>query len=174
MHEIQYTFRKAGLQDQAAVWEILQEAIVRRKQDGSNQWQDGYPNPQVVLKDIEAGAGYVLLRAEEIIGYCAVLINDEPAYAGIEGKWLTEGDFLVVHRIAVASKYAGQGLARKILEFIEEVAIAESIFSIKADTNFDNAPMMKTFDKMGYVYCGEVYFRGSPRRAYEKILTPDS
>jgi hypothetical protein len=28
--------------------DILQQAIARRKADGSNQWQDGYPNPEVI------------------------------------------------------------------------------------------------------------------------------
>ncbi len=32
----------------APIWEILQDAILRRKKDGSNQWQDGYPNPESV------------------------------------------------------------------------------------------------------------------------------
>jgi hypothetical protein len=30
------------------IWIILQQAIARRKADGSNQWQDGYPNPEVI------------------------------------------------------------------------------------------------------------------------------
>jgi hypothetical protein len=38
------------------------------------------------------------------------------------------------------------------------------------DTNFDNLPMLNIFEKLGYTYCGEVYFRGSARRAYEKVL----
>ena len=40
----------------------------------------------------------------------------------------------------------------------------------KLDTNFDNAPMLKILDKLGYTYCGEVFFRGSARKAFEKIL----
>ncbi len=40
------------------------------------------------------------------------------------------------------------------------------------DTNFDNTPMLRILEKLGYTYCGEVYFRGSARRAYEKVLAP--
>jgi hypothetical protein len=31
---------------------ILQQAIARRKADGSNQWQMVIPNPEVILNDI--------------------------------------------------------------------------------------------------------------------------
>ncbi|QMU31220.1 GNAT family N-acetyltransferase [Adhaeribacter radiodurans] len=165
-----YSFRKATTSEIPAIWEILQQAILRRKADGSNQWQDGYPNPEVILADIEKGIGFVLTAEEKIVGYSAVIMNDEPAYAAIEGKWLTNADFVVVHRVAIADKYAGKGLAKKILEFIEELALDNNIYSIKADTNFDNVAMMKTFEKSGYTYCGEVYFRASPRKAYEKVL----
>jgi len=166
-----YEFRKALITEQAPIWDILQQAIARRKEDGSRQWQDGYPNPDVVRKDIETGIGFVMTEGDTIVGYAAVLINDEPAYAGIEGKWLTNEDFVVVHRVAISQDHLGNGLSGKMLTFIEDYAVSNGVYSIKADTNFDNMAMMKIFEKQGYVYCGEVYFRGSARRAYEKVLT---
>ena len=165
-----FQFRKATLPEIPQIWEILQKAIQRRKEDGSNQWQDGYPNPEVIKADIEKEVGFVLTEGENLVGYCAVLINDEPAYAGIEGKWLSDEDFVVVHRIAIAQEYLGKGLAKEMIKFIEEFAIQNNIYSVKADTNFDNLAMMKSFENSGYAYCGEVYFRGSARRAYEKVL----
>lgn len=167
---MEYQFRKAELKDIAAIWDILQQAIIRRKEDGSDQWQDGYPNPVVVQKDIEGATGYVLTWEDTIIGYCAVLANDEPAYENIEGEWLTTVGFVAVHRVAISQNYLGKGLAQKILECVEHVAKSNDIYSIKADTNFDNLAMIRIFEKLGYVYCGEVFFRGSPRKAYEKIL----
>lgn len=167
---MEYNFRKAQPEDASQIWDILQQAIDRRKEDGSKQWQDGYPNPDVIQNDIEKGVGFVLTDGDKIIGYSAVLINDEPAYTGIEGKWITNDDFVVVHRVAVSSDYIGQGLSAQILKHIESYALDNNIHSIKADTNFDNPAMMKIFEKLGYVYCGEVFFRGSARRAYEKVL----
>ena len=163
-------FRLATLTDLPAIWDILQQAIARRKADGSNQWQDGYPNPEVVQNDIVKEVGFVLTLENEIAGYFVVLINDEPEYAKIEGKWLTNDDFVVFHRIAISEDNLGKGLAKSIFQFIEDYALKNDIFSVKADTNFDNHAMLSLFDKSGYVYCGEVYFRGSPRRAYEKVL----
>ncbi|WP_207425820.1 GNAT family N-acetyltransferase [Pedobacter sp. SYSU D00535] len=167
---MEYAFRKAVMEELQPIWDIIRQAIIRRKEDGSNQWQDGYPNPEVIKKDIEAGAGFVLTEGDTVIGYCTVLVNDEPAYAEIEGTWLTNDDFVVIHRVAISESHVGKGLAKRILGFVEDYAVSNEIYSIKADTNFDNIAMMKTFEKLDYVYCGEVYFRGSPRRAYEKVL----
>lgn len=77
-------FRQATHNDHAQIWAIIEKAILRRKNDGSNQWQDGYPNPTVISNDINKNASYVLTSNETIVGYCAVLINDEPEYKNIE------------------------------------------------------------------------------------------
>lgn len=163
-------FRKAVPEEIPVIWEILQQAIRRRKSDGSNQWQDGYPNRDVVQGDIDRGVGFVLTTNDAIIGYSAVIINDEPEYARIRGRWNTNGDFVVIHRIAISDGYLGQGLAGEILNFAADFARSKGIYSLRADTNYDNPAMLRTFLKLGFVYCGEVYFRGSARLAYEKVL----
>ena len=165
-----YHFRKAEMAEAPEIWAILQQAIIRRKNDGSNQWQDGYPNPEVIKKDIEKGYGYVLTEGKNTVGYCAILINDEPEYEKIEGKWLSNTDFVVFHRVAISEKYLGKSLSKKIIEFIEDFARKMNIKSLKVDTNHDNFAMMNIFEKSGFTFCGIVHFRGSPRRAYEKVL----
>lgn len=41
---------------------------------------------------------------------------------------------------------------------------------MNVDTNFNNKPMLRILEKLGYTYCGDVYFWGSARRAYENVL----
>jgi GNAT superfamily N-acetyltransferase len=165
-----YDFRQASASEVTQIWEIIQQAIVRRKKDGSQQWQDGYPNEDVIKQDISKGIGYVLIDDNIVAGYAAILFNDEPAYEQLKGTWLTNGDFAVVHRVAISDDYLGKGLAQKIFLFTEDLAKGNNIFSIKVDTNFDNIPMLKILEKLGYTYCGEVTFRGSFRKAFEKTL----
>lgn len=166
-----YQFRTATASDIPQIWKIIQQAIVRRKNDGSQQWQDGYPNETVIEQDIAKSIGYVITDDAAIAGYAAVLFNDEPAYEELKGTWLTNGEFVVVHRVAVSDDYLGKGLAQKIFLFIEDLAKNNNIFSIKVDTNFDNIPMLKILEKLGYTYCGEVTFRGGVRKAFEKKLS---
>jgi GNAT superfamily N-acetyltransferase len=162
--------RPSTSSDASAIWKILQEAIEQRRLDGSTQWQDGYPNPDTVQNDITKGFGYVLTDNDVVIAYAAVIFEEEPAYTAIEGKWLTNGDYAVVHRVATSNAVKGKGIATKLFQMIEELCLSKKVYSIKVDTNFDNVPMLKIVDRLQYTYCGEVHFRGSPRRAYEKVL----
>ena len=166
----QFHFRKASLADQDIIWDILQQAIKRRKEEGSNQWQDGYPNIDSIKNDIEKDFGYVLESENQILGYAAVIFEIEPAYEIIEGKWLSNQEYVVIHRVAVSEEYIGLGIATKIFQEVQKVALSKNIFSIKVDTNFDNIPLLKILNKLNYAYCGEVYFRGSARKAFQKLL----
>ena len=162
--------RKAQIPEAEIIWQILQQAIERRRKDGSNQWQDGYPNQEVVKTDISLGKGYVLEIDNAIAAYAALVFNDEPAYYEIIGDWLTNDDFLVIHRVAVSNDFLGKGIAVLLFQKLEDFAKENQVFSIKVDTNFDNLAMLHILEKLDYQYCGEVYFRGSARKAFEKVL----
>jgi len=162
--------RKATLSEIPQIWEIIQDAIEQRRLEGSQQWQDGYPNELSITNDINNGYGFVLTENDSIVCYAAIIFDIEPAYEKIEGKWLTNDDYVVVHRVAVSKLAKGKGIATKLFLKIEELAVQQNVYSIKVDTNFDNVPMLKILDKLNYTYCGEVYFRGGARRAYEKQL----
>lgn len=162
--------RKATPADSPFIWEILQQAIEQRRLDGSDQWQNGYPNPDTVAEDIANGYGYVVTENEGIIAYAAVIFGIEPAYTEIEGNWLSQGDYAAIHRVATANAVKGKGVATRLFVLLEELAIANHVFSIKVDTNFDNIPMFKLLDRLNYTYCGEIQFGGAPRKAFEKVL----
>ncbi len=165
-----FILRKATINDLPSIWDIIQKAIIRRKKEGSNQWQDNYPNPKVLKNDLDQKQGHVLTNNTNILGYCSIGINNEPEYNKIEGKWLTNNDYIVIHRLAICEKYLGKGIAKTILSQIEELALKKNIKSIKADTNADNFSMLHLLNKFEYTYCGIIYYSGSARQAFEKVL----
>ena len=162
--------RKALFSELPVIWDILQQAIEQRKEDGSDQWQNGYPNEQTVHDDISKGYGYVLIDNNVILVYGAIIFDVEPAYNDIRGKWLTNDDYVVVHRVATSNAAKGKGIATHLFREVERLCVEQNIYSIKVDTNFDNVPMMKIFDRLGYTYCGEIFISGASRRAYEKVI----
>lgn len=164
--------RAAAEAELPAIWGILQQAIEHRKRDGSAQWQNGYPNEQTVRDDIKQGHAYVLADDGTIFAYAAVIFGVEPAYAAIDGQWLTNGRYAVVHRVARSDAARGKGVATRLFQQVEALCLARGAYSIRLDTNFDNAPMLHIAAKLGYVYCGEIFFQGASRRAYEKVLVP--
>ncbi|MDO5656329.1 MAG: GNAT family N-acetyltransferase [Flavobacteriaceae bacterium] len=165
---MQLEFRKATAADLPQIMEIIAFAIESRRLDGSQQWQDGYPNVQSIENDIMKGNGYILADPHQILFYSAIIFAPESAYEAIEGNWLSEGEYAVIHRMAVAKNGKGKGLAQKMLYNAEKLCREKGVFSLKIDTNFDNLAMLHLLEKLGYTYCGKVYFRGSARKAFEK------
>ncbi|WP_353166826.1 hypothetical protein [Empedobacter brevis] len=89
----------------------MQQVIAKRKEEGSEQWQNGYPNLDAVINDISKGFGYVIENDNNlIIGYVAIINEIEAAYTQIEGKWLNEEPYIVIHRLAVAQDIKMKGL----------------------------------------------------------------
>lgn len=163
--------RQAKQSERSIIWNIIQYAIEQRRLDGSRQWQEGYPNETTIQEDLDNGHAYVVTDNEDVLAYAAIIFDKEPAYEAIEGKWLTEGDYVVIHRVAAAEIAKGKSVATKLFQLIETLCLSKNIYSIKVDTNFDNMPMLRILEKLGYTYCGEVYFKGGARKAYEKVLS---
>lgn len=155
-------------------WRIIQDAIAKRKAEGSTQWQDGYPNRTTIENDIQQGHAYIFSLDAKIIGYVALIPRVEPAYADISGAWISEhSNFLVIHRLAFNQENAGKGLARLAFQAIEHHAKIEKYTSIRLDTASDNLPMLALMQQLKYHYCGTIFMRGQPRLAFEKIVEID-
>ena len=163
-------FRKAGPGDCAQAQEIIRLARERMGRQGNPQWQDGYPADEDVRHDIEAGNGYVLCLHNRPVVYGAILFDEEPAYGPIEGRWLNDRPYAVVHRLAVHEEFERKGLAGLFLQQAERLCLDRHLFDIRADTHSANGPMRSLLERSGYVFCGEIRYRKSPRRAYQKIL----
>ena len=95
--------RQTKLEDISRVMEIINQAKCYFKENGIDQWQDGYPNEETIKRDIEKNEAYVLVDEDQIVGTCMVTINGETSYNRIDGKWLLNSPYICVHRIAVDS-----------------------------------------------------------------------
>ena len=180
-------FRKSTFDDVDRILEIIEKAKIELKKLGLDQWQKGYPDRGVIENDIKLGISYVLEDIEKnengvksqsftkILGTIVLSPKKEIPYSKIEGKWITNDDYIVIHRLAVNSEIKNKGIATKILEFSEKECIKNKILSIKADTHENNEPMKRFLEKNGFSYCGVIYLNkgtdiGEKRIAYEKII----
>ncbi|MDR3061978.1 MAG: GNAT family N-acetyltransferase [Dysgonamonadaceae bacterium] len=164
-------FRKATAADSGRIWQIILQAKEQMRLRGSRQWQDGYPDLDNIMHDIESGCGYVLYSDHDVIAYGAIIFDGEPAYNSIDGAWLTDLPYVVVHRLAVAEEVKRQGIAALFMRKVEELSFHNGIYSFRVDTNFDNSYMQKILLKMNFTYCGEIMYESGKRMAYEKINT---
>ena len=94
-----------------AIMQVMEGAKKCLAESGSDQWQNGYPNADIIIDDIISGQAYVALEEGELLAYAAVTKSPEKSYEAIyEGNWQGgESEYLVFHRIAVATDVQGQG-----------------------------------------------------------------
>ena len=162
-------FRKATTEDIDTIERMIKAASGRLGAAGIDQWQRGYPNRNSIEKDVEADVGMVLALGNEILAYGAVIFTGEPAYDDLTGgRWLTNGEYAVVHRLCVSEIFVGMGFAKQFMSAAEAMA-AESVKSFRIDTHPDNKIMQNLVERMGFTYCGDVVIE-SRRLAYEKII----
>jgi len=150
-----------------AVMKVIEDAKKTLTQSGSDQWQNGYPNVDIIIDDIISGQAYVALEEGEVIAYAAVTRSPESAYDAIyEGKWQGgEPEYLVFHRIAVARDAQGQGVAQTFLEGLIE---GFDYLDFRSDTHAKNIAMQHIFEKLGFKQVGKVPVDGE-RLAYQKL-----
>ena len=132
-------FRKSTKSDVSKIMEIVKQAQEYFKSQGIDQWQNNYPNDEVINNDINNGESYVMLDGDDIVATTVISFAKEKSYENIlDGKWITNGDYGVIHRIAVDNTHKGKGLSHKIIKYAEEVCKQNNIHSIKVDTHEDN------------------------------------
>ncbi|MCL2559636.1 MAG: GNAT family N-acetyltransferase [Turicibacter sp.] len=164
--------RRTTDQDIPQVMAIIEQGKNYLKSNGIDQWQNGYPNEEIIKQDIVDGYGYVLEAEGQILGTVALSFDGEPWYDDItNGKWLTNEDFLVIHRMALSNEARGTTAASEIIKQAEQLCTKCAVRSIKIDTHEDNIIMQKLVKKTGFTYCGTVILGSEGKRlAFEKVI----
>ncbi len=164
-------FRLSTLEDTDRIVELIDQAKAFLKASGVDQWQDGYPDKNAIIGDINKGDGYLLIDNDHIVGYTCISFDGEECYKDIKGEWKSEQPYAVIHRTVIDNECKGKGLASLMFKFAEKLALSKNVFSIKVDTDEDNSIMKHILQKNGYEYCGVVWFQNSNKIAFEKILS---
>lgn len=166
------SLRHTKLEDVERVMEMIKQAQQYFKENGIDQWQNGYPNAQVIENDIQNGHSFILLKNDVIVGTIAISFEGEVTYNKIfEGDWKTNDEYAVIHRVAVDTDLKGVGLSSEMIKQTELMCNKKGVRSIKVDTHEDNRAMQRSLIKNGFEYCGVIYLAdGSKRVAFEKCL----
>lgn len=165
-------FRQAIQEDIGKIMPIIKDGQEFLKEQGVNQWQDNYPDMERIRNDINNGYGYIVEDGPQILATVAISFDGESTYDEIfEGQWLSNGDYCVVHRLAIQKARRGSCLSSFIMDSIDALCKDKDIYSIKIDTHRDNIPMQQYLKKNGFKYCGIIYLLdGDERLAFEKLL----
>ena len=157
--------QKATLSQLPQIMTIYAKARAFMAQTGNpDQWGTAYPGADMIQRDIISGKCYVNSLEDKIRAVFYFGVEADPTYSYIEGNWLNDAPYGVIHRIAVVE--SGKGTAAECFAFA-----AERCGNIRIDTHEKNIPMQHCLAKNGFIRCGTIYLdNGDPRIAYQKVI----
>ena len=150
--------------DIETVMAIYDHARLYMRQTGNqNQWINGYPQREIILEDIALKRSFLVKKNATVLAVFTFINGDDETYHYIEGAWLNDEKYGVIHRIASA------GLTKGMLKVAVEYCF-KYVNNLRIDTHQDNKVMQHLLEKDGFVKCGVIYLKdGSPRLAYQKV-----
>ncbi len=165
-----FVLRSAVHADSPHCMELIGQAKRYMASLGRHQWDEHYPAVTDIEADISQGNACVLCIDGTVVAYGAVIFTGEALYGSIDGRWLSDGPYVVLHRLCVADEVRGRGVAQRYFAEVERLALEHGVHSFKVDTNFDNADMLHILEKCGFAYCGKIRYPHGERMAFEKLL----
>lgn len=156
--------RRANKEDIKYIMRIYEAAKKKMRADGNlHQWSDKYPDEETLLNDIARDELYIAHNCGEIYGVFMLSYSGEGTYKVIQGAWLNEEPYAVIHRIASLGK--GKNLLKDAIDFA-----FDKTNNIRIDTHEDNNIMRTLLKKLGFIYTGIIHLKnGDERRAYQLI-----
>lgn len=153
--------RLATLEDLSIIKDIYAHARSFMASTGNpNQWGSSYPSEELLLEDISKNELYVCYDESGIYAVFVFFMHIDETYNYIEGAWLNNDDYGVIHRIA--SSGIKKGMFSEVYEYVTKFSA-----NIRIDTHHDNLVMQKVLNKHGFIKCGVIYLKnGNPRLAY--------
>lgn len=165
---------KAELHHLDHLMKLFDAAMTRLHENGIDQWDEEYPNRDVIRSDLEEGCLFGIVDevgALQYIGAIAMNEQEDTDYSAI--PWDdANGKVLYLHRLVVHPEHQGKGIGRTLLQFAEATAARNGYSSIRLDAYCGNPIALNLYERYGYTRKGEVRFprRELPFNCYEKVL----
>lgn len=143
--------RKAEKTDIERCLEIYEIARKYMKQsDNPDQWGTEYPYEHLIREDVELGRLYVADCEGSVEGVFLMESGPDETYLKIEGQWLNDEPYYVIHRIASSGK--AKGVVKAAVEFT-----LQSTDNVRIDTHEKNKTMQSVLSGLGFKHCGTIY-----------------
>ena len=163
--------RKVTEKEIATALLFIEQAKAHLKEQGIDQWQDGYPNLDSVKADVDSDRGYFITADGVPAGYLCLDFEGEPVYSQLDGSWKCTEGYAALHRLAVGDDYRSKGVGKKAFAACEALCREKGIFSIRVDTKDANPKMRHVVTSNGYEYRGDVWYDScGTRMAFEKVF----
>ncbi|MEA5047354.1 MAG: GNAT family N-acetyltransferase [Eubacteriales bacterium] len=162
-------FSTALATDLEKVCDLYRAATEQMDAQGINQWDERYPTREILTDDIARGEMELLHMGGAIAAAFTLNSRCDGEYA--QGQWrFPTSHFCVIHRLCVHPAFQGQGVAGRIVDYIELSMLLRGYESIRLDAFSQNPSALRLYESHGYRKAGEVTFRKGLFYFYEKNL----
>jgi ribosomal protein S18 acetylase RimI-like enzyme len=157
----------AKIDDLNIIDEIFKNAIENMVKNNIFQWDEIYPNRNILEDDILKKQMYKIIIDHNIVS--VFVLNKECDKEYSNGDWEYSGnDFMVLHRLCVNNKYQNKGFGTKTMLSIENYLKNKSVKSIRLDAFSKNLIALKLYNKLEYKKAGEANWRKGIFYLFEK------
>lgn len=146
------SIRQAQSHDEEAAFALLRETAGELRRMGIHQWDESYPNRDLLASDIAAGSALVADAAGAIVG--VVTANDESALPHVDVPWEIGGTPLLMHRLAVVPGRQRLGIGSLLADCVERLARRLRYDVIRLDAFAENQAAIAFYEKRGYRQAG--------------------
>ncbi|MHB8066140.1 MAG: GNAT family N-acetyltransferase [Ruminiclostridium sp.] len=161
--------RKGRTEDIEQIIDIIKAAIIDMESEGIYQWDNLYPNVEVITNDIYEKNLYAYIDENIIKGFVALNEFQDREYNSVQWKYAT-GKMLIIHRLCINPKYKGNGIATAIIQYAEKFGKDNNYEAIRLDAFIKNNNACKLYEKNSYEKRGIVTFRKGDFYCFEKKL----
>ncbi len=161
-------FRPADERDAEAIVALFKQAIAHMCANGIEQWDDKYPDADLLRGDIKSGEMRVLERGGDILAVVVINAKQDDEYA--QGDWRCGSNPAVIHRLCVHPKHQHQGIAAEVMRHAEQLIAKQGYDCIRLDAFTQNPYALRLYERFGYRKAGEVTYRKGCFLLMEKAL----
>ena len=163
--------RKANKTDLDNIMKMYKSCVTGMLKNGIDQWDDSYPNTEIISEDLNVGTYYLVEMDGTIIGGVNIDKNQDDTYLALD--WEDKSDsFLVVHRLGVKEEFWNKKIGKDLMLFTEKLVIEKGLKSIRLDTYSGNPKAMEFYKRLGYTEIGTIDLKPDKDKYYcfEKII----
>ena len=162
-------FRLANKEDFERVLNVYADAINEMTRVGVDQWDNLYPDRNVLKNDIIKKQLYVGLFEATVAS--AYVINQECDAQYVHGACrYPNSTFYVVHRLCVSPTFQNKRIGTLTMKHIENEVQKKGIDTIRLDAFTLNPYAIKLYQNLGYCKVGLVRWRKGEFYLMEKML----
>jgi ribosomal protein S18 acetylase RimI-like enzyme len=163
--------RKAEISDLENIMLMYKSCVAGMIANGIDQWDESYPNAEVIMEDLIAQTYFAAIENEIIIAGINIDQNQDDTYLAIDWEDISNS-FLVVHRLGVKEEFWNDGIGKSLMLFTENLVIEKGLNSIRLDTYSGNPKAMEFYRRLGYNELGTIDLKPNKDKyhCFEKII----